>query len=835
MKKTAVNLIIHGHFYQPPREDPWTDQIGFQPSAYPYKNWNYRITSECYAPNCFSRVLDSHGRIIEIINNYKYISFNFGPTLLSWLEKKEKEIYELILEADRESIKEHNGHGNAIAQIYNHVIMPLQSKRDKITEIIWGLEDFKYRFRRDSEGIWLSETAVDYETIDLLIDFGVKFIILSPSQAKSYRKIGEVEWTENNEKTPIPTTRAYKIIREHGSIAVLFFNKRLSTAVSFEHLLHNADNLATTILNSSTKDDDLILIATDGEVYGHHEPFADMCLARLISEYYLKEKKIRLLNCAEYLEIFPVEYEVTLNLGEDGRGSSWSCFHGVGRWYKDCGCHTGGQPDWNQKWRGPLRDAFDYLKEKIDEIFEKTLFNYTNEPWKLRDNYIYYLLNLYLYKEFIEKYIGKKLNDDEYEKILSLLEAQKNTLFMYTSCGWFFSEVSGIETVQNIKYAYKAIYLLKKFFETEYNEIKNNFEEKIALAKSNIPNIQDARWILYNWIYPHIQNLSHIANNILALIFLVKQPKFEEIEIFETYSFELINIKEEAEYFSGSLKVYHRNRYLNGVYSFIFVKKGSLEFKSYIIEKEKEFILDEIKSDLINKIEHEEYYKNNDVRIYTEEDLANEVKDYILKFNYDKNIPELIMITDKIYNNIRYTLLFYKKNRLALSEILKTELKFIVETYFYFIANNLNDFPIKETYKKLFELFDFTNAFKLEVNMNELLGSLAKLLYKKMQEIDPFDFESEIYKKILVLLEFSYRVGIKIEKARCENIVFKLLKETSNNLIKNIQEADNDIERSRYLIRFRDLIEIADMFNIDTTKEKENFFTQFKEFKRNFF
>ncbi|MBN2544243.1 MAG: DUF3536 domain-containing protein [Spirochaetes bacterium] len=830
MHNFQVNTIIHGHFYQPPREDPWTDQIGTQSSAYPFKNWNIRITSECYAPNCFSRVLNSKGKIIDIINNYRYISFNFGPTLLNWLEKKDKEIYDLIIEADKLSIPEHNGHGNAIAQIYNHVIMPLQSTKDKITQIIWGLKDFKYRFGRDSEGIWLSETAIDYETVNLLIDQGIKFVILSPDQAKSFKKIHEDKWNDVTAHHHLPAKRPYKIYTEHGEITAFYFDKRLSTAVSFEHLLQSSDNFARSIMHTASHDKDIIVIAADGEIYGHHEPFADMCLAHLIKEYHLNQKKIRLLNFAEYLEMHPAEYETKLNLGDDDLGSSWSCYHGVGRWYKNCGCQTGGKESWNQEWRKPLRDAFDYLKKEIDVIYENEISNYVDDPWALRNDYIELILSNYKLSDmdFLRKHINKTLNKEEIIRILSLLESQKNAMFMYTSCGWFFTELSGIETVQNIKYAYKAIYLLKN----NIDWIKTNFENMLEKAESNIKEINNGKWILYNWVYPNVQNLPHIANNIITLFILNKDINIKNFEIFEAYGFENLNIQHSIDnnknIYEGTIKVFNKQGYVNREYLFIFIKNGCFNFTSYLVNKDDFELLNKIKNDIIENRTDDNYYKEKNAEIYTEKDLIEEIKNYIVKLNFKDKFSEIISYTQKLFNDIKNILDFYLKNNLNLPDIYKTQVSFIAESYFYDICNTTVDFPEKQTYKTLIEIFDFINHFGITVNTKELSNLFSLILNDKLLQTENNDFEADIYKKALILIEFSYKVKMKIEKSRSENKIFKLLKIQAPKLIEKLETEQNEQTKMHYLMQFRNLILISDLFNIDTEEEKRSFFKHFK-------
>lgn len=348
-------ICIHGHFYQPPRENAWLEVIEVQDSAHPYHDWNERISAECYAPNAVSRILEN-GVIKDIVNNYSQISFNFGPTLLSWMEENDKETYEAILEADKESAKKFGGHGSAMAQVYNHIIMPLATRIEKETQIIWGIRDFKSRFSRRPEGMWLAETAVDIETLELLVENKIKFTVLAPRQAKSIRELGAVEWQEVTASS-INTKRAYEVKLPSGnSIIVYFYDGDASQSVAFNGLLNDGEKFANSLLGAIDTNDtepQLINIATDGETYGHHHKHGDMALAFCL-EAINEAKQVRITNYAEYSSLHPPKYEAQVH-----ENSSWSCVHGVERWRNDCGCNSGGKPHWNQKWRKPLRDALD--------------------------------------------------------------------------------------------------------------------------------------------------------------------------------------------------------------------------------------------------------------------------------------------------------------------------------------------------------------------------------------------------------------------------------------------------------------------------------------------
>ncbi len=451
-------ICIHGHFYQPPRENPWLEEIEVQDSAYPYRDWNERINAECYNPNTASRILGGNKNIIDIINNYSKISFNFGPTLLSWIEEHAPDVYDKILEADLISKNQFSGHGSAIAQVYNHIIMPLANESDRRTQVIWGIEDFKSRFGRDPEGMWLAETAVDTLSLEILAEYGIKFTILAPRQAKMIKPLNEDEWTNVSEGT-IDPKRAYLCRLPSGnSINLFFYDGPISQEIAFGDLLDNGSNLLARMEGTFRDDDEAQLahIATDGETYGHHQKHGEMALAYFL---HLVEERdnLGLTIYGEFLEKNPPDWEVQII--DD---TSWSCVHGVERWKSDCGCSTGMHPGWNQKWRKPLRETLDWLRDMMIGIYEKEAGRYTKDVWKLRDLYIKIILqrNPENIREVFAENGIKDLDKKDTTRLLKLLEMQRHALLMYTSCGWFFDEISGIETVQVIQYAARAMQIV---------------------------------------------------------------------------------------------------------------------------------------------------------------------------------------------------------------------------------------------------------------------------------------------------------------------------------------------------------------------------------------
>jgi alpha-amylase/alpha-mannosidase (GH57 family) len=493
-------ICIHGHFYQPPRENPWLEAIELQDSAYPYHDWNERITAESYAPNAVSRILDGENQIVKIVNNYSRISFNFGPTLLSWLEEKAPDVYKAILEADRESQKNFSGHGSALAQAYNHMILPLANRGDKHTQILWGIRDFERRFQRKPEGMWLPETAVDLESLDVLAELGIRFSILSPYQASRVRRMGARNWRDVSGGRIDPTTVYEQRLPSGRRIALFFYDGPISRAVAFEGLLSRGEYLANRLLGVFRDErewDQIVNIATDGETYGHHHRHGEMALSYAL-DYIESNQLAKLTNYGEYLERHPPSHQV-----EIFENTSWSCAHGVERWKSHCGCNSGGHPDWNQQWRAPLREALDWLRDALAPGYQHRAREYFKDPWSARDDYIDVVLDRSpgTVNGFFERHAERPLGEEEKITALKLLELQRHAMLMYTSCGWFFDELSGIETVQVIHYAGRAVQLGQELFG---DTVESQFIDRLAAAKSNIPDHGDGRNIYEKFVKPAI-------------------------------------------------------------------------------------------------------------------------------------------------------------------------------------------------------------------------------------------------------------------------------------------------------------------------------------------
>ena len=501
-------VCIHGHFYQPPRENPYLEAIELQDSAYPYHDWNERITAECYAPNAASRILDAENRILKLKNNYAQISFNFGPTLLSWMKDQAPHVHAAIIEADEESRERYSGHGSAIAQGYNHMILPLANRRDKVTQVKWGIKDFESRFGRTPEGMWLPETAVDTETLEVLAENGIQFTILAPRQAKRVRSKGSTRFHDVT-GARIDPARAYAArLPSKKRINLFFYDGPISQGVAFEGLLSDGKRFADRLMSGFSDErqgPQLVHIATDGESYGHHHHFGEMALSYALDEIE-RNGVAKLTNYGEFLEKYPPEDFV-----EIVDNSSWSCVHGVERWRSDCGCNSGGHA-WNQQWRAPLRAALDWLRDRLAPIFENHLKAYFRDPWAGRDDYIRVILDRSpeTRAAFFNDHTIRALSSDEQVKVLKLLEMQRHAMLMYTSCGWFFDELSGIETVQVIHYAGRALRLAE---ECSGESIEADFLKHLGEAKSNLPEHGDGAHIYEKWVKPAVVDIQRVAGH----------------------------------------------------------------------------------------------------------------------------------------------------------------------------------------------------------------------------------------------------------------------------------------------------------------------------------
>jgi alpha-amylase/alpha-mannosidase (GH57 family) len=574
-------MCIHGHFYQPPRENPWLEAIEIEESASPFHDWNERVSSECYGPNSRARIVDEKGRVVRMINNYQWISFNFGPTLLSWMEIHAPNILAAVQEADQWSIKQRGGHGNALAQAYNHIIMPLASTRDKSIQVRWGIEAFRYYFHRDPEGMWLPEAAVDTETLEVLVAHGIRFTILSPRQVRRIRPLGEKIWKNVNEKS-LDTTRAYRCYLPSGrEISLFFYDGEVAQEVAFQKLLASGEQFVQRMKGRFLKGTDapqLVNIATDGETYGHHQRFGEMALA-YFNNVLEKDTSVRLTNYGEFLSLYPPGWEVEII-----EKSSWSCIHGVERWRSDCGCSLSRDPKVHQRWRQPLRDALNYLKQEMDTLFEREGAGLFKDPWKALGGYVNVIMNRD--DNQIRAFLAEQGNegaqtDQQRGQAIKLLEMQRHGQLMFTSCAWFFDDIAGLETIQILKFAARAIQLAERYFGVSFEE---GFVKILETAPSNFTKYGHGRTIWDKEVRRAVVDLERVrAHYAISSILLEHAPSTTTL-----FQYELKQIDKKvlelgnAHLAIGVAEVYSRVTLEKTTQTYVVVHFGGLDFQCFM-------------------------------------------------------------------------------------------------------------------------------------------------------------------------------------------------------------------------------------------------------------
>lgn len=511
-------ICVHGHFYQPPRENPWLEKVERQESAWPAHDWNARVTEECYAPNAHARILDAQGRITAIVNNYARLSYNLGPTLMSWLETERPDVHDAVVDADRQSRELRDGHGAAMAQVYNHTIFPLASRRDKVTQVRWGVADFVRRYGRAPDGMWLAETACDVESLEVLAEEGIRFTVLAPHQCARVRRPGG-EWLDVSGQRVDPR-RAYVAKLPSGrQISIFFYDGPISRAVAFERLLDDGYRFAERLLGAFEPGRDepqLVHIATDGETYGHHHAYGEMALAVALQRIDA-DPDVRLTNYAEFLALHPPTWEA-----EIAEGTSWSCAHGIERWRADCGCNSG--TGWHQRWRRPLREALDWLRAELDAALEQGAEGLLADVWEARDAYIDVVLDRSAEsrERFFDAQCERALSADERRRALELMELSRHAMLMYTSCGWFFDELSDLSTLQVLQYAGRAVQLATSLFGDRF---ELGFRERLAAAPSNRPELGDGERIYDHFVQPSKVDLAKVGAHLATQTAFEVEPE----------------------------------------------------------------------------------------------------------------------------------------------------------------------------------------------------------------------------------------------------------------------------------------------------------------------
>jgi alpha-amylase/alpha-mannosidase (GH57 family) len=639
-------VCIHGHFYQPPRENPWLETVETQDSAAPYHDWNERICAECYATNGAARIVNSNNQIIRIVNNYARMSFNYGPTLMSWLVENAPRTYRMILDGDHRSRKSFKGHSSAMAQVYNHIIMPLANQRDRITQIRWGMADYQHRYGATPEGMWLAETAADNESLELLAAHGIKFTILAPHQCKRIRSLKDNAGWKDTPGASVDTTRPYLVRFDSGvSIAVFFYDGPTSRAIAFEGLLDSGERLAAR-LKGGFKDNaqpQLSHVATDGESYGHHHKYGEMALAYAL-RMLEADPTVKLTNYGCFLEQFPPEYEA-----EIVENTSWSCTHGVERWRSNCGCN-GGKPGWNQAWRAPLRKALDALRDALVPMTEQEGARLFKDVWAARDGYIEVLLDRspQSVEQFFSKQQLRALSAPERVRALELMEMQRHTQLMYTSCGWFFDDISGIETVQVIAYAARVLQLAREIFGEEVAALEPAFLARMAEARSNVATAGDGAKIYKEQVSTRALGLEQVAAH--YAISSIFSSFAEEIDLF---CFRVWRDSYEA-YSSG------RGRLALGRVKVVSAITGNQQSFSFaVLHFGDQNITAAVKA-----------YEQEDAAAF--EAFASQAAEHVQRANF----PEAIRLIDSYYGHVDYSLtsLFMDEQRRIVQIILGSTL-----------------------------------------------------------------------------------------------------------------------------------------------------------------
>lgn len=792
-------VTIHGHFYQPPRENPWLDVIEQEESAFPYHDWNERIASECYRPNAHARIVDGRGKILNIINNYSYISFNFGPTLFRWLEKNFPLAYQRILEADRESLKR-LGHGNAIAQVYNHIIMPLANERDKETEVLWGIADFEKRFGRRPEALWLPEAAVNDPTLRILVKQGMKFLILSPFQALRARPLGSTRWIDVSQGRIDPTQPYRCFIKDESGkkrsdrfINIFFYDGAISREVSFGDILRDGNIFCDRLMKAyqpTKKRSQLIHIATDGETYGHHKKFGDMALAYTLHKC-LSSQGLEVINYGAFLNKFPPTYEVEIDEGPKGEGTSWSCSHGVGRWEEDCGCSTGGQGGWNQKWRKPLRDALNFLRDELSLIFEREGEKVFKDPWEARNGYIQVILdrsseNIH---GFFEKFGLSNLQERERIKGLQLLETQKHALQMFTSCGWFFNDISGIETILILQHASRALHLAEGLFNPE---VEDEFLERLSRARSNLPEMGDGRQIYQRLVKPQWVSLEKVVNH-YAISSLFKDGE-QEKKIF-SYHTERINYerleKEGCWFVLGQVKVTPEMIPETKEYLFVLIPSKKDIFRIWILEPKDGFnfsALGKKGEESLGKNEEELARGFTSVlgdRVFTLQDVFKEERQSLLQRLIQKERDEHRQLYAELFDKTRLSVEPLVKLgleipfeiRVAAEVTLSDRLFHEIEKLPGDLKNRLKrgsiDPIIEEAKRYGYDLRREESCSILSEMLNQKMGILQRGMVKDSPET--MESRAERIEELITFIDRAGEWGFDLRKGEVQNIMNEML------------------------------------------------------------
>ncbi len=780
-------ICIHGHFYQPPRENPWLESIEPQESAHPYHDWNERIAAECYTPNAHARILDEQGWLRQIVNNYEYMSFNFGPTLLSWLEQHTPETYQAILEADKASRKRLSEHGNALAQPYNHMIMPLASRRDKITQIVWGIEDFASRFNRPPEGMWLPETAVDRETLEILAQHGILFTILAPAQARRFRLSSEDTWTRVDGQAIDPSMSYLCSLRGGRTIALFFYDAPISHAIAFEKLLNSGDEFRSRLMNAFSAQRNgpqLVHVATDGESYGHHHRFGEMALAYAI-EKILADPTVQLTNYGYFLDKHSPAAEA-----EFIENSSWSCAHGVGRWSRDCGCSLSQRADWNQKWRTTLRKSLDLLRDRVDDLFQKKSAALLKDPWVVRDQYISVILARHSNsRAFFRSKATRDLSDDDLRTVSMLLEMQRNRMLMYTSCGWFFDDITGIESLQVLRYSARVLQLALPW--DPY--LKRDFLKSMASAVSNVKPYSRGDQIFAQKIDPQVADLPRVAAHVGIFSVFMNVPIENGIYCYEmeVEDFSRVEFGERV-LLVGFVSV--RSHLIAETRKLILVVTyfGGLDFRcsvSDFVDKANYFSL---KQDL-----SETFHTQSATEVVRKLDRYFPGNYFSLKDLFAEQRSQIIqIITHKMYEQQAHLFEdFYQKNK-DLSRLVKTQSEQVDDTFVAAaqfvlnrsLSNELGKLALGLFPKGLPSLMEESKEWRIELDVSSAEKLISNKIYELVLSLRNNPRDSDVFDQIDRFLNLGRDLEMRLQLGEAQIVVLRIARSLSHELPQRFRE-----------------------------------------------
>ncbi len=784
---TKPYLCIHGHFYQPPRENAWLESIEIQDSASPFHDWNERIDRECYEPNGLARVLDEKGKIIDMANNYERMSFNFGPTLIKWIKDKDPFTYQQILQADRISIEE-RGFGNAIAQAYNHMIMPLANRRDKVTQVRWGIEDFKHHFKRNPDAMWLPETACNEETLEVLVEEGIRFIILEPHQAEAVRPLDQKDWHDVSSGQIDPKIPYRCFLKKDSTrfIDIFFYDGPISKETSFGNLLYDAKHFMDALTRAKVDHHDgpqLIHISVDGETFGHHKAFGDRALAYLqFAE--AKQRGYELVNYSQFLEMRPPKDEVRLKLGENGEGTSWSCAHGVKRWKEHCGCRGDGPGDWTQHWRKPLREALDWLRDNLAQHYEDKCKSVFKDAWEARNDYVHVILNRSeeTVHEFFEKHATHILTDGEVTQSYNLLELQRNAMLMYTSCGWFFSEISGIETVQIMQYAARAIQLA-----VETGARPSLEEEFLALlteAKSNVKDYKDGRTIYERFVKPAKITLYDVAGHHAI------RSMFEdagETEHWHCFSVQTLHQRKES---YGNLRVNFGRVYIRSVITreekdllFVVTQFGPFDFHCAVKEFEDGHQMDRFEKELLgdlHSIQIVELIRRIDAlfgsRFYALKDLIIEERLKMITLLTRGALQKIGQTYEHIFEESRRINEVYRTIHLPIPEDIRYAMTHTLSKRLHNAVMKLSkhQFNMKKAIA-ITRIMEMANSFQANMDKTEISVYLTKRLDAQTQKI-LLNPKEDTVSECINILKLAKKIETAIDLRHAQKNLFQVLR-----------------------------------------------------------